>query len=123
MSPDGANRSVETLDQVKRRLWPLKYPHTAAQTEELSQRLLPQRDAIVAGLLHLLLLQLKGSVVTPLGEELLAVAHLKAAFHCEAFAVGVALQDEERRVRRDDLILLGQSDDVLLDRIGTTLFE
>ena len=65
-----------------------------------------QSQSPVAGALHLLLLQLVVGVVAALGEELLAVAHPEAPLHLEALAVGVALQHQERRVRRDDLDIL-----------------
>ena len=87
------------------------------------QRRAAEPDPPVAGPLHLLSQQLVIDVGPPLGEELLGVARPEPPLHLEPFPVLIGFQHQQRRVRRDDVVLFGKGNDLVLNRLGRPLLE
>ena len=64
-----------------------------------------------------------GFILATISKELLAVPHLESSLDAKPLAVGISLQDQERRIRRDDVILFREGDDLVFNGLGTTLLQ
>ena len=95
----------------------------AAQLGEAAQHLGSHIQTPTARLPHLLLNEFKTGVVTALSKKTFAIANLVTTLHAKTFSVGIGLQHEERCVRRDDVELFRQPDDVVLHRSRLSLSE
>ena len=84
---------------------------------------MPQPKPPVAGLADDLLQQFVIGRVAAVGEEPLPVAHFESTRHAKPLAVLVRLQHQQRRVRRDNVKLLRQPDDLVLDELAAALLK
>ena len=105
------------------RLHSTKVPQIAAENLRVAQYLSPQSKSPVTRPFFLSLQQFEVCVVTPLGEEPLAVTHFETTLHPKPFAIGVRFQHEQRRERGDDVELFREPDDLVTHRLALTLSQ
>ena len=95
----------------------------APQPGKLPQDPVAQTKAPVSGLADHLLHQFIVRGVAAIGEEPLAITHLKTPFDSKPLAILVRLQNQQRRVGRNDVKLFRERDNFVLDELTVALLQ